>query len=412
MDDIFLIFTMITFVIVLSYKYYKYNYNLLLRLSFWFIIFYFFYFLYAALCLDSFSVNDRFYFSKDTITKAKHLVSSLGIILIAIFSQLTFPSVDDLIFYRPVKIVSYLAFFIILSSFVIFSVSLKNLITLYKSFGKTFNYMEYRVALEQIRAKSHIKILVYMLLAVDYFYCIPEKKFKYLIKIDFFLAMAFDFISGTRTVMFLIVLYQYIITIRRRKNSYIVFMLIISCVVLFSSEIIRSIGLNPEKSNSSIPEKILLGIGEFNNSLVTLPYIIEGRIEPSFDLIDLISWANFIPPLIRFFNKSNLGDIYQFSINRGIGYASNIVSNWYYISDICCVFFITIFFLLFIYFDKKTYKGEFFLLKILMICFVRNFMREGIASFMTFIYIFVVYFGVFILLNKQNRRFLCINCKH
>lgn len=413
MYNFFLILTMAMYVVVLLYKFIKYKYSLLLRITPWFMLFYFFYFLYAALCVDSFNKDDKCFLSIESLNQAKFFVVFLGLIFLLFFTQLSFPELRSLEIGNPKRIIMIIAYVVVIIAFLLLLKSVKDLLFLFRSFGKEFNYLSYRGQLEQIRARSHLKIFVYSLLAIYYYVYLPTGKLKWLLRIDFILAFIFDVISGTRTSMFLIVLFLYVVTIRIKKRTYFPVMLVLCVLILFSSNLTRLIGLQKiDNSNLTFVDKFLAGNGEFNNTFITLPYVLEDKVFKTYDLVTFLSWGNFIPPLTRIFNEQSLGNIFQDSIGRGIGYGSNIISNWYYISNSFSILFITLFFIGIIYIDEKTNYGDFFALKILFICFVRNFCREGLTSFMTALYIFIVYFGFYILLNKKNGKFLCINFTH
>lgn len=408
-----LLLTMAMYIVVLLYKFIKYKYSLLLRITPWFMLFYFFYFLYAALCVDSFNKTDKWFLTVESLNQAKFFVIFLGLIFLLFFSQLSFPELKTLEIDKPNRIIVIISYIVVIFAFFLLLKSVKDLFLLFKSFGKEFNYLFYRSQLEQIRARSRLKILVYSLLAIYYYVCLPTGKLRWLLRADFILAFVFDVISGTRTSMFLIVLFLYVVTVRIKKKTYLPALIVVCVLILFSSNLTRLIGLQATKnSDLTFIDKILSGNGEFNNTFITLPYILEGKILKNYDLTTFLSWGNFIPPLIRVFNEQSLGNIFHDSIGRGIGYGSNIISNWYYICSTISIIFITFFFIGIIYIDEKTNYGDFFALKVLFICFVRNYCREGLASFMTALYIFIIYFGFYILLNKKNGRFLCINFLH
>lgn len=410
-----LILEMILFFCILLWKYLKYHISILFYASSWFVLFYALYFIYPAICLDSFVKNDNWQISVESISCSKFIVFLLGVIFIVFYAMLYFPKIQNIKrfeFFPRYKILYQIAKIFIIVAFMVISFALVRLISVYKSLIENFDYLHYRHELELIRAQTHLKIISYLLLGIFYYIGVFNKRIKLFLFFLFLELLFFEFLSGTRTTMFFIVIFIYLTMVRHTKNGYLKVIMFLMIIILFSSNVMRSIGLQKTQKGGSFLEKFFEGNGEFNNTFITLPYVMEYRMEGTGSIESVLSTTLFwIPPLTRFIDVETPGNIYQNKIDRGIGYASSFITNGIFYFNYIGLFIFPIMFLFLLFFDNRLNinSPNQFLFKILMICFIRNFCREGTASFFTFIYIFIVYFGFFMILEKKGLKKLCIN---
>lgn len=394
------------YLFVLIYKYYKYKYKTVISISSWFIICYLFYCIYPAFCLDSYIKKEGWEITLPVMLECKSIVFILGLFFIILYSQLTFnikihlSGNERCLFLKKV-------FTFLLLIFLYFELkALFDLLDVFRYYKKHLNYNLFRNNIELIRANYHLGIINYLLCGI-FFYKTYYKKYSKLVIIDLLLNSVFDVLAGTRTNFFTVALFIYLTIVFRKKKTYLKPIILCCIVILFSSEIVRSIDYGRfSNTNDSITSKLMLGYSEFNNTFITYPYIIQKGIHYNFNLFEYTSWAfGWIPPLIRIFNISSLGDYYRDLIGRNIGYASNFLTNSVYLYGYFSLILIILFFCYIIYIDKRMLTGDMLVLRILMIIYIRHFIREGFISFSILFYNFIFYFGIFIIFKRHNLKF-------
>ena len=410
----FLIFLeIILYIVILLYKYKKYGYVILFQLTTWFIVFYLFYFLYASLCLESFIIIDRWAISSNSVLNSRIIVFSEGAFYILFYAFLNFKrDLTEIKLYPRKQIIKSFSRFFLMASFIIILYSFMKLILTYKTILSNFDYIEFRTQVEKIRAFAHLKLISYILLGLFYYIGLPEKKYRKLFYINFLLIIAFEILSGTRTTLFFVVIIIYLLMVRKNKKTYICVLIPMAIFTLYSSEIMRSIGLQKIEDNRTFVEKLLAGNGEFNNTFITLPYILEHGLESKGNYLDVLTATiNWIPPASRIINLDNPGVIYQTSINRGIGYASNFLSNGLYCFGYSSIFLFPLVIVFFKMLDEifDIRNENYFIIKLFLIVMVRNFCRESITSFNSGFYIVIIYILWIMFFSKKNGEKICIS---
>lgn len=412
--NVVLIIEFLLYLTVLIYKYRKYNYIMLFYVTTWFIVYYLFYFIYGALCVDSFVITDKWLLSRDSINISKLIVCIEGLFYIFFYSLLDFKrNINSLaIFPRKRFIIIFSKVFLLLS-FVILSFSLLKLITVFSSLISSFKYLEFRKSVELIRSSAHIKLISYVLLGTFYYCGLYKKKYRICFYFNFILIIIFEVFAGTRTTFFFIFIILYLLMVRISKRTHMRVLIVVAIFILFSSEIIRNIGLHTMKDDRNLIEKIFAGSGEFNNTFITIPYILNNHeLLNKGEKIDLLGVLfNWIPPIARLFNIDNPGNVYQQHIGRGIGYASNFISNGLYFFGYFSLFLFPFLIILLKKLDEifDIEQEDCFIIKLFMIVMVRNLCRESITAFNTVFYIIIIYLGWIIFFSRKNRGKICIN---
>lgn len=397
--------TLLVFVV----KYRRYKWKLIYDVFTWFILYELFYLLIPMLLIEKISLYESWFFTDNTIVKTRICVM-VFFLSNFLFYLLWKPKVNYLIqikFDRNAAVISIAKFILKFSFCITLYVVLQLAILIIRSGDNFLNlYLTLRTDGGDLVERYKIKQLIFLNCVCVFYLYVRNKNFKYFF---YFLPyIAIDFLSGSRTNTYIIILLIYLLIVRTRKKSYLLkigITLLILLVAVLVTRIRYLVG-----TDFSLDQFLTISFGEFNATFLTTPYIIQndmiGVTSVVDNVIQLISgiFPSFIKTKV--FGDYSIGQAIAFYINRGYGLGSNIVTNALFSYGVLGVLVIPLFITVFIVFMEKAVfsRDQFILVKIFTIVYLRLVVREGMEYFSIIFFLVYFYFLFFIFKWPQYRR--------
>jgi hypothetical protein len=369
------------------------------------------YFAFPVLFLDVVLRNqdlfNQWFFSESTLvgTHAIILCENIAIFAFSIMLKIG-PTNLGLSLNNRYKIIYSISHFVIFIFFVCSLIAVFNVFLHILQNG----YLKAYFTLNSLRGRLveifHFNSLRYLVLsAIFYLYAKDKNKKLFLSLVPYII---FEILGGKRTTVFIFIFFIYLLIAKETGKLYlkqiVVFMLLLSISVLFS----RSASLGNDDFN-------LLGIssmvlGEFVNTFLTLPFIIENNyifVRPLEEVVFSL-YSGMLPGFIisgtyNALLAEALGEMLALKVGKGFGLGSNAISELIVSCGFSGIIFFPCIYLLIVYIDSKTLGDSNFLIRFFVIIQLRLYMRQGFPSLLSVVYIVLIYVSVFYFSHRDYK---------
>jgi hypothetical protein len=285
--------------------------------------------------------------------------------------------------------------------------ALFKIFTIIKTQGFLLSYFLLDSEGDKYRTLFKFQTLRYFAISAIFYLYVQYKNKK--IFLVFLPNILFEVLAGKRTTAFLFILFIYLIIVKKQGKMYLKNIGIVF-IILLSSVLFSRMGTI---SNGKLTIELFLAsmLGEFINTFLTLPYIIERNLlgSMSFQQIVYDSFSAFLPGTIKSSiyagtNLQELGSVLASHINKGYGLGANVLTTFLCAFGPWGLLVTPMIFVLILYLDSIIIHDEYFLLRFYIIYQLRLFMRQGYESLAVVIYIFCFYCAFFYLSSAKPRK--------
>jgi hypothetical protein len=272
-------------------------------------------------------------------------------------------------------------------------------------------YVEAYFTLESLRGelveKLHFNTLRYLVLsAVFYLYVKTKNKKLFLVLLPY---IVFEIAGGKRTTVFIFILFIYLLIIKESGKLYLKWISIIMVLLLISVLFLRSAGLG---NNDFTPASIAsMAFGEFINTFLTLPFIIENKyyLFRPFEEIIFSGYSGILPGFLikktyEILSAKDLGVMLAAKIGKGFGLACNPISELIVNYGFTGIIFFPCIYILISYIDNKTLHDSNFLIRFFLIVQLRLYIRQGFPSLVSVVYIVLMYVSIFYFCHYKHKK--------
>lgn len=401
-------------ILCLYFKLKKSGISMLMSISSWFMLYFTFYFLIPSAFIETVNIRENWMFSEETIIISRLLVSSIFLMYFGMYSSLYFVKTHrGLNDSDRISVVYVVAYFVYFLSFILTSMFIVNLIK--NIHGNKFDtmYLELRNTGGFLEQKYHIKKMIYLGMASIYYLYLRDKKKRYFLLVPLFLIG--DFLSGSRTNSFIYVIFVYFVLVKETGKTYLKQVVLAFAALLSLTMLTRASTL--AKDGLSIISLVSFSMGEFFQTYLTLPYIIQNNLFGLGDIQNLSvnTFSSLLPGFIQsklqiFTGFYGFGNDIAITIGRGYGLGCNYVTELLYSLGLWGLVFLPLIFIFIQILDDILYNDQYFIIKILIVIRLRLFLREGFPGFITVIYIFIMYFAFFFFFRRKKINRLELKC--
>jgi oligosaccharide repeat unit polymerase len=364
--------------------------------------------LFLDAVLNNPDLFESWFFSEATLLKTHGIILSVNIIMFTLGIALKIASINPglslNVRYNIIYKVSYLIIFI----FFIGSVfSLYQLIDIILTNG----YLKFHFTLASQKEKLvgifHFNTLRYLVLgAFFYLYAKTKKRKFFLVLLPY---IFFEMLAGGRTTSFIFILFIYLLLVKETGKIYLNRIFVILLLLLVSVLFSRSASLG--RTNFDLLIISSMAFGEFINTFLTLPFIIENEyyLFRPFEEILFSLYSGVLPGFIikgtyDALSSEEVGATIAAEIGKGFGLGSNAISELIINYGFSGIIFFPCLYLLISYIDNKTLRDSSFLIRFFLIIHLRLYMRQGFASLISVVYIFIMYLSIFYFSHHNYKR--------
>lgn len=394
---------------VILWKVWKQKYLVVNNLCFWFVFFYFCYISFPCFFINE--INKEWGFSVETLSKTRLLVAFYNFVFGMLFGLLGKKynvnyEKNKLVMSTSYKLVYQIGTFIEYLGLIVLVYAVYKIYS-YRS-GKSFvYYQKIRDFGGSLEKTLHLRLFLYLLLSSSFYLFYSSRKIKHFIPLV--LMIVFETLCNQRTTAFVVIIYFYCMYALNKKKLQLKIIVPILMFLLVGVLFVRNSFLSNAKSNS-LPLTMIFG--EFFQTFVTLPYIIENNLFGNgFGLerlaVDYV-FGSYIPGSLHTLLMSDYvstGGEISHIIGRGYGLANNFVTEALYNFSVIGLLIVPISYLVFYLIDELCKNdNDKLLIKVIFVFQLRLFVREGICQFHIAIYIILMYISFFYFLTKRKKK--------